>query len=66
MPKQEDARKALKDLEDDPKHSTETDETKKQTKNDDMDDPKHNKKDGDMDAKWHEDANGHWHHPDYE
>lgn len=64
--KEENARAALKKLEDDPKHTKPTKETDEQTKNDKFDDPKFNDKDGKVDPKWHRDADGHYSNPDYE
>ena len=65
MTKQEKARKRLKDLEDDPKHTTATPDSDTQTNNDSLNDPVHNR-DGVLDKDWHKDANGNWHHPDFE
>lgn len=64
MTNEDNARKRLKDLEDNPKHkySKEADE---QTRNDDINDPKFNK-DGEQDARWHKDANGNYTSPDFE
>lgn len=60
------ARAALKLLENDPKHTKPTPEGEAQTRNDDLDDPKHQKKDAKIDARWHQDSDGNWTHPDFE
>lgn len=59
------ARQALEKLEKDPKHRTPTDETDRQTRQDDITDPRFHK-DGDVDPKWKKDAQGNWIHPDFE
>lgn len=69
MNKSEAARARLKLLEDNPKHTTATPETKKQTIDDDINDLKfHNLKpaadphddDEQIDASWKKDKNGTW------
>lgn len=66
MSVEENARAALAKLEHNPKYTTVTKEADEQTRNGDMNNPKNHKKDGAQDARWHKDADGNYHHPDFE
>lgn len=75
MSRRDEARKALKELEEKHEHRVRTPEIDRQTKNDALDDPKFNNKnhapkphkdDPNIDEKWHKDKNGNWTHPDFE
>lgn len=66
MRKKDAARKRLSELESDPKHTVSTPLAEEQTRNDALDDPSKNKPNTPQDPKWYQDADGDWHHPDYE
>lgn len=56
----EEARKRLADLEKDAKHTTQTEETDKQTKTDDINDPKFHSVGNVLDEGWKQDKDGTW------
>jgi hypothetical protein len=62
----EQARQRLAAIEADPKHTKPSKDDLVKTKNDRLDDPEHNKGKDHIDDRWHQDADGNWHHPDFE
>lgn len=59
------ARQKIGELEKVSKHVTRTQDTDRQTKNDDLDDPSFNKKDEKVDPQWRQDEDGNWVHPNF-
>lgn len=57
---EKEARERIAKLEKDPKHTTRTEETDKQTKTDDINDPKFHKDGNTLDPEWKKDNQGNW------